>query len=289
MFRPLTVQAPAELLAFLFASLPRVKKSNVRHALKFESILVNGRATTQFDHPLHPGDVVSVRTEKDVRSRNSLPAAMKIHFEDAHLIVIAKPKNLLAIASEAEREKTAYVHLTDYVQGGNQRSRERIFIVHRLDRETSGLMVFARTGAAKDGLQANWDQVEKRYLAIVEGSPKSDRGTLESDLDEANPHKVYSVPRSDLTRHAITHYEVLRRGGRFALVELRLETGRRHQIRVQLAEIGCPIIGDAKYSARTDPAKRLGLHACFLKFQHPITGQQLQFESPLPAELAKVM
>jgi len=288
MFRPLTVQQPTELLAFLFASLPEVKKNKVRHSLKFEAILVNGRATTQFDHPLRPSDVVSMRSEKNLRACNRLPAAMKIHFEDEHLIVIDKPKNLLSMASEAEREKTAYAFLTDYVRGGNERSRARIFIVHRLDRETSGLMVFARTGEVKELLQANWDQGEKRYLAIVEGGPKADSGVLESDLDEASPHKVYSVPASNLTRHAITHYEVLKRNARMALVELRLGTGRRHQIRVQLAEIGCPIIGDEKYSARTDPAKRLGLHAWLLKFRHPITGKDLQFESPLPPELAKL-
>ena len=288
MFRPLTVQQPMALLAFLFASLPEVKKNKVRQSLKFGVILVNGRATAQFDHPLRPGDVVSMRSERDRGTRNRLPAGMKIHFEDEHLIVIEKPKHLLAMASEAEREKTAYSYLTDYVRGGNERSRARIFIVHRLDRETSGLRVFARTGEAKERLQANWDQGEKRYLAIVEGGPQAAGGVLESDLDEASPHKVYSVPASHLTRHAITHYAVLKRTARRALVELRLGTGRRHQIRVQLAEIGCPIIGDEKYSARTDPAKRLGLHAWLLKFRHPITGEELQFESPLPPELAKL-
>lgn len=289
MFRPLTVQQPAGLLAFLFASLPAVKKNKVRQSLKLEFILVNGRATTQFDHPLRPGDVVSMGSESGRRTHNGLPVAMKIYFEDEHLIVIDKPKNLLSVASEAEREKTAYVHLTDYVRDGNERSRARIFIVHRLDRETSGLMVFARTGETKELLQANWDQGEKRYLAIVEGGPQADRGVLESDLDEASPHKVYSVPASHLTRHAITYYEVLKRNASMALVELRLGTGRRHQIRVQLAEIGCPIIGDEKYAARTDPARRLGLHAWLLKFRHPITGQDHRFESLLPAELARLV
>ena len=289
MSSPLTVQQPAELLAFLFTSLPEVKKTKVRNWLKHESILVNDRVYTQFNHPLQAGDVVTIRSERTVRTINTLPKSMKIHFEDEHLIVIDKPKNLLAIASEAEREKTAYVYLTDYVRGGNPRGKERIFIVHRLDRETSGLMVFAKTGEAKDLLQENWDQGEKRYQAVVEGSPPADQGTLQSHLDEANPYKVYSVPQSELTRHAITHYEVLKRRTRMTLVELRLETGRRHQIRVQLAEIGCPIVGDEKYSARTDPAKRLGLHSCFLKFRHPITGQELQFTSPLPPELAKLV
>ena len=289
MSRPLQVTEPSELLAFLFAQMPEVKKTKVRNWLKHDCILVNDRASTQFNLQLVPGDVVTVRSEKSVRTINTLPKSMKIHYEDQHLIVIEKPKNLLAIASEAEREKTAYVYLTDYVRGGNSRGSERIFIVHRLDRETSGLMVFARTGEAKDILQENWDQGEKHYQAVVEGCPPADQGTLESDLDEANPYKVYSVPASELTRHAITHYKVLKKAAKMTLVELRLETGRRHQIRVQLAEIGCPIIGDEKYSARTDPAKRLGLHACYLKLRHPINHTMMEFRSPLPPELAKMV
>ena len=288
MSRPLAVSEPAELLAFLFTNLPEVKKTKVRNWLKHGCVLVNERPRTQFNLPLVPGDVVTVRSEKETRTVNTLPRSMKIHYEDAHLIVIDKPKNLLAIASEAEREKTAYAYLTDYVRGGNSRGTERIFIVHRLDRETSGLMVFAKTGEAKDLLQENWDQGEKHYQAVVEGCPPADQGVLESHLDEGNPFKVYSVPESPETRHAITHYKVLKKAPRMTLVELRLVTGRRHQIRVQLAEIGCPIIGDEKYSARTDPAKRLGLHAVHLKFRHPINHQVLEFHSPLPAELAKL-
>ena len=289
MSRPLNVKEPSELLAFLFANLPEVKKTKVRNWLKHDCILVNDRVCTQFNQPLVAGDVVSIRSEKTVRTINTLPKSMKIHYEDAHLIVVDKPKNLLAIASEAEREKTAYVYLTDYVRGGNSRGSERIFIVHRLDRETSGLMVFAKTGPAKDLLQENWDQGEKHYMAVVEGCPPADEGTLESDLDEANPYKVYSVPASEATRHAITHYKVIKKATRMTLVQLQLETGRRHQIRVQLAEIGCPIVGDEKYSARTDPAKRLGLHACYLKFPHPITHAMMEFSSPLPGELAKLV
>lgn len=288
MFRPLTVAQPSELLVFLFTSLPEVKRNKVRQCLKFGDILVNEHPTTKFNHPLQSGDVVSVRSEMNRPTRNRLPMAMKIHFEDEHLIVIDKPKNLLSMASEAGHEKTAYSILVDHVRGGRERSRERIFIVHRLDRETSGLMVFARTSEAKEVMQKNWDQNEKRYFAIVEGGPKADIGVLKSDLDESRPHKVYSVPPNAITRHAITHYEVIKRNARLTLLGLRLETGRRHQIRVQLSEIGCPIIGDEKYDARTDPAKRLGLHACLLKFRHPITGKELQFESPLPPELARL-
>ncbi len=287
--QPLTVQEPAALLAYLFTALPEVKKTQVRQWLKHQAISVNGRATTQFDLPLQPGDVVTVRTDRFAAPRAILAGGMRVFFEDATLIVIDKPSGLLSIASEAEDEKTAYFQLTDYVRHSRPNSKERVWIVHRLDRETSGLMVFAKTPEAKDTLQGAWDQFEKRYEAVVEGRLRVPQGTFESDLDETNPFRVHSAPASETTRHAVTHYrEMARRPGR-SLVELTLETGRRHQIRVHLADAGCPVVGDKKYGARTDPAKRLGLHSCSLRFTHPGTGETLQFTSPLPVGLARLV
>jgi len=218
-----------------------------------------------------------------------LASGMKVFFEDAALIVIDKPENLLSVASEAEPEKTAYFQLTDYLRQGRAHARDRVWIVHRLDRETSGLMIFAKTDAAKRSLQASWDQAEKRYEAVVEGRLGAESGVFESDLDETNPFKVHSTARNPQTRHAVTHYRVLARGKRRTLVELTLETGRRHQIRVQLADAGCPIVGDKKYGAKTDPVKRLALHACALKVLHPVTQKELRFTSPLPRELARLL
>ncbi len=193
------------------------------------------------------------------------------------------------MASATKRDKTAYAFLTDYVRRGNPQSRERVWIVHRLDRESSGLMVFAKTEAAKRALQAQWYKAEKRYLAVVEGIPPSGHGVLSSHLDESGPFKVYSAPPSDRTRHAVTHYRVMKRIATRALIELTPETGRRNQIRVHLADADCPIIGDQKYEARTNPAGRLGLHASFLQFKHPLSGELLRFESPLPQDLARLL
>ncbi len=286
---PLTVREPARLLAFLFAALPEVKKKQVRQWLKFQAVTVNGRAVTQFDHALQPGDVVAVRTDRFAAPRDVLPSGMRVFHEDAALIVIDKPSGLLSIASEAEDERTAYFQLTDYVRHARPESKERVWIVHRLDRETSGLMVFAKTPEAKAKLQGDWDRAEKRYEAVIEGRLPAGQGTFESDLDETNPFRVRSAPAGATTRHAVTHYrELARRPGR-SLVELTLETGRRHQIRVHLADAGCPVVGDEKYGARTDPARRLGLHACALKFAHPVTGKALAFASPLPANLARLV
>jgi 23S rRNA pseudouridine1911/1915/1917 synthase len=283
------VEKPGELLAYLFAAWPELKKKQIRTWLKFQAITVNGRPVSQFDHPLAVGDVVAVRTDRFAIPRTTLASGIKVYFEDAALIVMEKPEGLLSIASEAEQEKTAYFQLNDYLRRGREKSRERVWIVHRLDRETSGLMVFAKTPEAKEILQGKWDEAEKKYEAVAEGNLERDTGTFESDLNETNPFRVFSAPRSAQTRHAVTHYRVLARRKNRTLVELTLETGRRHQIRVHLADAGHPIIGDKKYAARTDPAKRLGLHACSLKFRHPETRDELSFSSPLPKDLARLV
>jgi 23S rRNA pseudouridine1911/1915/1917 synthase len=283
------VEKPGELLEYLFAAWPQLKKKQIRTWLKYQAITVNGRPVSQFDHPLAPGDVVAVRNDRFAAPRTTLASGIKVYFEDASLIVIEKPEGLLSIASEAEQEKTAYFQLNDYLRRGLERARERVWIVHRLDRETSGLMVFAKTPEAKDTLQGKWDEAEKKYEAVAEGRLERDAGTFESDLNETNPFRVFSAPRSAQTRHAVTHYRVLARRPNRTLVELSLETGRRHQIRVHLADAGHPIIGDKKYAARTDPAKRLGLHACSLKFRHPETREELSFSSPLPKDLARLV
>lgn len=284
---PHTVEQPAELLAFLFASRTDVKKAKVRQWLKHGAIHVNGRSVTRFNHPLQAGDVVSIRDKKEVLAAGVLPFGMKILFEDAALIVIDKPAGLLSMASETERERTAYAYLTQYVRHGKPRSPERVWIVHRLDRETSGLMVFARSEEMKQTLQGEWSEADKRYLAVVEGKLAAGEGVISSHLDESQPYLVYSVRQpNDQTRPAVTNYRVLKRGDEYALVELTLKTGRRNQIRVHLADERCPVVGDGKYGARTNPVRRLALHASMLQFPHPVTGELLRFESPLPAELA---
>ena len=261
----------------------------MRQWLKHGAIQVNGRSTTRFNHPLQIGDVVAIRTKKEIRDETLLPAAIEVLFEDASLIVIEKPAGLLSMANETERHKTAYALLTDYVRRGNPKSPERVWIVHRLDRETSGLMVFAKTDQAKRALQSHWRQADKRYLAVVEGSPAADRGVLTSHLVESSPFKVYSAAPSEQTRDAVTHYRVMKRNAARTLIELTLATGRRNQIRVHLADAKCPIVGDRKYGACTNPVRRLGLHASSLQFIHPSSGELLRFESPLPRELARLM
>jgi 23S rRNA pseudouridine1911/1915/1917 synthase len=289
MYKPRTVDQPAELLPYLFAAWPSAKKKQVRTWLKYQAVMVNGRVITQFNHPLKPGDVVAIRSDRYAAPDTVIEGGINIRFEDAAIIVIEKPPDLLTIASVAEQEKTAYFQLTDHLRDGDSRVKDRVWIVHRLDRETSGIMVFAKTPEAKGILQTGWDKAEKRYQAVVEGLLPTDQGTFRSFLDETSPFQVFSVPRSPTTRHAVTHYRVLKRNRGRTLVELTLETGRRHQIRVHLADAGCPVVGDVKYGAKTNPAKRLGLHAWTLRFLHPVSNQEVSFESSLPAELARLV
>jgi len=282
-------QSGEQLLAFLFARWPDAKKKQLRDALKFGCISVNGRATTKFDHPLKRGDTVAIQPKGVAAPDTKLASGILIRHEDGDLIVIEKPAGLLSIASAGEQEKTAYALLTRHVRAGNAHSRARVWIVHRLDRETSGLMVFAKNEPAKIALQENWDRAEKKYFAVVEGTPPAAAGKLESHLDESNPLKVYVAPEGPKTRRAVTRYRVMKKSAEFALLELTLETGRRHQIRVQLAEINCPIVGDKKYGAHTNPIRRVALHASSLRFPHPVTGAPLRFQSPLPGDFGRLL
>jgi len=283
---PRIVTKSAGLLAYLFEAWPETKKKQVRAWLKFGSVAVNGKITTKFDYALRPGDTVEIRAKGLAAPETKLAGSIRIRHEDADIIVIDKPAGLLSIASPSEEEKTAYAFLTDHVRMGNPRGRERVWVVHRLDRETSGLMVFAKNEPAKTTLQEGWDAVVKKYLAVVEGLPPKDAGTFDLHLDESNPLKVYPAQRvGPETRRSITHYHVMKKGKATTLIELTLETGRRHQIRVQLADAGCPIVGDKKYGAQTNPIKRIALHATSLRFTHPVTRNELSFQSPLPGDL----
>jgi len=191
-----TVSQPTELLAYLFETWSEAKKKTVREWLKFGSVAVNGKVITQFNHRLKPGDTVSIRQKGLAAPETKLPSGIRIRHEDADLIVIEKPAGLLSIASPSEEEKTAYASLTEHVRRGNHLGRERVWIVHRLDRETSGLMVFAKNEKAKQALQQGWDAVEKKYLAVVEGAPLGNTGLL----DPISTSRIRS--RSTWTRRA---------------------------------------------------------------------------------------
>jgi 23S rRNA pseudouridine1911/1915/1917 synthase len=211
-----------------------------------------------------------------------MAAQPEIIFEDPDIIVAAKPAGLLTMATEKERSRTLYALLRAYVNG--KRPPEKIFIVHRLDREASGLVVFAKTPEAKERLQDQFKDhsAGRRYVAVVEGRVTPDEFTIRSWLAENAAHRVYSTPRTGRGKLAITHVRVVGRSRTSSRLEIRLETGRKHQIRVQLAGRGHPIAGDTVYGSRSKAMGRLALHGAVLEFQHPRTGKPMRFESPAP-------
>jgi 23S rRNA pseudouridine1911/1915/1917 synthase len=212
---------------------------------------------------------------------------IKIVFEDVSVIVADKPPGLLTMATDTERSKTLYTMLRAYANG--KRPEEKIFIVHRLDREASGLLVFAKTIEAKERLQDQFKDhsAGRKYIAVVEGRVATDQFAIRSYLAENAALRVYSTRKSGAGKLAITHVRVLKRNPKTTLIEVRLETGRKHQIRVHLAERGHPIVGDKVYG-RTNPLRRLALHGAELSFRHPVTGKVVRFESAYPKAFEKL-
>jgi RluA family pseudouridine synthase len=212
-----------------------------------------------------------------------LPKGLTIIYEDTDILVVDKPAGLLTISTEKEKSRTAYFALTDYVRKGYARSKKRLFVVHRLDRDTSGILIFAKNMEAKLHLQQHWDNTKKEYLAIIHGMCEKPSGTISTYLLENKAHRVYSTPDSKRGKLAHTAYRVLKEMKGCSLLQIELLTGRKHQIRVHLADIGHPIVGDQKYGKGDEAHKRLALHALSISFTHPHTRKQLTFETKVPA------
>ena len=222
--------------------------------------------------------------QSPTRRTNRFPArGLALLYEDRDILVVNKPAGLLTVGTDREKERTAYFALTDYVRKGVAKARDRIFIVHRLDRETSGVLVFAKNVEAKLCLQRRWDETRKRYLAVVHGTCRKHSETITTYLAENSAHGVYST--ADPTKGKLSHtaYVVLKETKDFALLDVELLTGRKHQIRVHLADRGHPVVGDTKYGRAKTPFKRLALHARFLSLRHPVTGDDFRFEAKPPA------
>ncbi len=214
-------------------------------------------------------------------------AGLTMLYEDREILVVNKAAGLLTIATDAVRDRTAYFMLTDYVRKGVAKSRERVFIVHRLDRETSGVLVFARTPGAKRQLQDHWDAVEKEYMAVVHGHLQEPEGVVTSYLTENRALRVFSTPHAARGRLSRTAYRVRHTSGAHSLLDIQLLTGRKHQIRVHCAELGHPVVGDRKYGKSGDRSKHLALHAHALTIPHPHTGERMRFTAPPPAHFAR--
>ena len=278
------VKEQNELMKFLIENLPNKNRNNIKSLLKNKQVLVNGATISQFNHPLNPGQEVMITesrfSDKDMKG-------IKVVYEDEYLIAVEKASGILSIATDKEREKTAYNIVKNYVKSRNP--LEKLFIVHRLDRETSGVMIFAKTEEMQQILQTNWQKMvlERTYVAVVEGKVEKNSDTIVSYLKENSAFVTFSSDKEiEGSKKAITHYTVLKRSKGFSLVEANIETGRKNQIRVHMQSLGHSVVGDKKYGATTNPLGRLGLHAKSIIFKHPKTGKVLSFQTGIPAKFS---
>jgi 23S rRNA pseudouridine1911/1915/1917 synthase len=319
-----TVAHDSPLLSYLYEIFPTQSRTGVKNMLAKGQVLVNGESTTAFNQPLRTGDTllvlpkaISMARESSANARDEVEkTGVRIVFEDDDYLVVDKPSGLLTVSTakgsqskSGKKEATLYAILNAYVKVNARarrkedlasgrtpdRSTAKIWIVHRLDKGTSGLVVFAKNEHAKDILQSRWKElvIERRYIAFLEKKVEKASGAIQSWLVE-NPKslKVYSYPEEVKDGQlAITHYKVLeyvhRGKGVYTKTEFSLESGRKNQIRVHSADIGHPVAGDEKYGAETDPIRRLALHAATLVFRNPMSGEIVRLKSPLPPAFDK--
>ena len=279
--REYKVNHECELLEFLFLTFKDQSRNSVKSLLTNHKVAVDGAPISQYNFKLFPGDTVIISKNPIHRkTRSNLP----IIFENDEIIVINKPSGLLSIASDKEKGSTAYRMLTEYVQQKDKHNR--VFVVHRLDEDTSGVLMVAKNPKIQAALQDNWnDLVSKRgYYAIVEGQLKEKSGTIKSYLKKNSQNMMYSSKKPGDGQLAITHYKVLKEVDGYSLLDVHIDSGRKNQIRVHLGDLGHHVIGDDKYGNPSNPIKRLGLHAYELEFKHPFTGKVMKFTAPMPKE-----
>ncbi len=285
------VKESARLFDYLMTHIHGIKKSTLKEYLRLQFIFVNGKPVRQFDYLLQAGDTVAIERNKSKAEAERFKSQLKIVYEDPTLIVIEKPSGLLTVATEKQKKRTAYFQVHEYLKASKHAAEPQrfhvkpVFIVHRLDQDASGLLVLAKTVQAKDYLQEHWHEFEKKYYAVVEGLPVKTSGEISSYLKENKILRVFSSPDPlPGSKRAVTRYRVLKACSKRTLLDVTLDTGRKHQIRVHMAQIGHPILGDRDYG-NGKLAKRLALHAYQLSLRHPLSHKWMTFKSEMPKEL----
>lgn len=279
-----TEQRP--LLEFLLENIKGKSQTKIKATLKGRGVKVDGKTVTQFDFALQPGMKVSVNKSK--RDDNTLKSRyVKIVYEDRYLVVIEKNIGVLSMAAGHSSLNVKSI-LDDYFHKSHQRCTAHV--VHRLDRDTSGLMVYAKDMETEQILEHNWHEIvyDRRYVAVVSGEMEKDGGTITNWLNDNKAYITYSSPVDNGGKYAVTHFHTLARTTDHSLVEYKLETGRKNQIRVHSADMGHPVCGDIKYGNGDNPLNRLCLHAYLLCFYHPVTGEQMEFETPIPTTFKRL-
>nr|WP_315346917.1 RluA family pseudouridine synthase [Hoylesella enoeca] len=274
-----TVDHNAELLPWLLETLKKESRSKIKATLQGRGIKVNGKQVTQYNYPLKPGMKVAVSKSKKNDTFKS--RYLKIVYEDRHLVVVEKNVGILSMAAGHSSLNVKTV-LDDYFRRTRQRCTAHV--VHRLDRDTSGLMIYTKDIEVEQLFERDWHHIvyDRRYVAVVSGEMEEDGGTVANWLKDNKAYVTYSSPVDNGGKYAITHFHTLKRTVEHSLVEFRLETGRKNQIRVHCADMGHPVCGDMKYGNGDNPLNRLCLHAYVLCFYHPITHRRMEFETPIP-------
>lgn len=273
------------LLEYLLATLPG-SRNKIKDTLQGRGIKVNGKTVTQYDYPLNAGDKIGVSTSK--RNDTFKSRYVSIVYEDQYLVVVEKKPGILSMAAGHSSLNVKSV-LDDYFQRTRQKCRAHV--VHRLDRDTSGLMIYAKDIETEQILEHEWHQIvyDRRYVALVSGEMEEQTGTVANWLKDNKAYVTYSSPVDNGGKYAVTHFYVLARSPYYSLVEYKLETGRKNQIRVHSADMGHPVCGDVKYGNGDSPLHRLCLHAYVLCFYHPVTRRPMEFSTPIPAQFKGVI
>ena len=277
----LVVKCEGELLDYLYNNLDMPKK-RIKQYLTHGAIYVNNNKTTKYNYKVVPGMKIVIDTD----SKGKVELPFDILFEDDHIIVVNKPSGLLTIATDKEKEKTLYHIVREYLVSKDRNAK--VFIVHRLDKDTSGLVVFAKSEILKRKLQNNWERTKRGYVAVLNNHLPKEKGTVKSYLKETKTLLVYSTndKSGDL---AITDYQELCHNKKYTLVKINLKTGRKNQIRVHMNDLGCPILGDKKYGGiKTDPLRRLCLYANYLEFINPLNNKRMVFNLEIPNEFLEL-
>ncbi len=279
----LVVKKDGYLLDYLYNNLDMPKKK-IKQYLIHGSIYVNNNKTTKYDYPLVSGMIISI----DTVGKNKKELPFDIIFEDSHIIVVNKPSGLLTVSTPKEKEKTLFHIVSEYLKSKDPRAK--VFIVHRLDKDTSGIVVMAKDLKTKNLLQENWNEyvLLREYIAVVVGQPKNSEGTIKQYLKETKTNLVYASKGKD-GKEAITNYKVIKSNDKYSLLDINIETGRKNQIRVALSSINTPILGDKKYGDLKNNEDRLYLHANRLKMYYPVIKKNILFETEVPSIFKKAM
>lgn len=255
-------------------------RTEIKALLAHSHVRHNGTITTQFDEPLMAGDELLINFSRPFATLTH--RMVHLLYEDPDVIVVEKQSGILTVPAGNNREKTVQTVVDDYVYA--QDGRSHAYVVHRLDQFTSGIVIFAKNSRVQQTLRDSWSTyvVERMYMAVVEGHPQDDEGEIRSYLTENNAMKVYSTNDPSKGKLSVTRYRVVKHRGDYSQVDVQILTGRKNQIRVHMSDIGCPVAGDRKYGAKSNPCGRLMLHNYALQFIHPVTKENLRFELPLP-------